>query len=36
MASGGILMLHPIFITDDQQSDLYATYQQVSSLFVTE
>ena len=32
----GIISLVPIFISDDQQSYLYSTYQQVSSLFVTE
>ncbi len=32
----GIISLVPIFISDDQQAYLYSTYQQVSSLFVTE
>ena len=31
----GVLSLTPIAISDDEQSYLYATYQQVSSLFVT-
>ncbi len=32
----GILSVRPNFITDNQQSYAYTTYQQVSSLFVTE
>ncbi|CAN5871258.1 hypothetical protein BH24ACI1_BH24ACI1_05480 [soil metagenome] len=32
----GILFVRPNFITDNQQSYAYTTYQQVSSLFVTE
>ena len=32
----GILVVRPNFITDNQQSYAYTTYQQVSSLFVTE
>jgi len=32
----GLLTVRPTFITDDQQSYSYTTYQQVSSLFVTE
>ena len=32
----GILFVRPNFVTDNQQSYAYTTYQQVSSLFVTE
>ena len=32
----GLLAVRPTFITDNQQSYAYTTYQQVSSLFVTE
>lgn len=32
----GLLTVRPTFITDNQQSYSYTTYQQVSSLFVTE
>lgn len=32
----GLLSVRPTFITDDQRSYTYTTYQQVSSLFVTE
>ncbi len=32
----GLLAVRPTFITDDERSYTYTTYQQVSSLFVTE
>ena len=32
----GLLAVRPTFITDNQQSYTYTTYQQVSTLFVTE
>lgn len=32
----GLLAVRPTFITDDQRSYAYTTYQQVSTLFVTE
>lgn len=32
----GLLTVRPTFITDDQQSYTYTTYQQAATLFVTE
>ena len=36
MVRTGLLAVRPTFITDDERSYTYTTYQQVSSLFVTE